>query len=331
MPIRRALDWRTAQGAARRWGKQRNSLLVLTYHRVLPRGFPELPIVEPGMFVFDNTFEMHVRELLEHFQPVDLAVWLRLREQGGELPVRAFAITFDDGWRDNYDYAFPILTKLQVPATIFVVSALAGTQYSFWPERLARRLQSSIANTNIRSPWLDHLIRDSGVQLGALDNDAISRVISVAKRETDRANHAHLDELNKLFGAVDTNSSRDLADWSELAEMARSGLVRIGSHTRHHVRMSDQLSEDELRTEIVMSREEIEGNCGHSAELFCFPNGDMTVASVDLVEKTYRGACTTEIGWNTSTTPAHALRRVLIHEDRCSTKNAFLACLVSKL
>lgn len=309
----------------------RDSLLVLSYHRVLPRNYSELSIVEPGMFVFCDTLEMHLAEVLKHFEPVDLADWLCRREQGRRLPERACAITFDDGWHDNYKYAFPILQRLQVPATIFVVSALVGTDYSFWPERLARRLQTLSASELNSNPWLDRLISDSRIELTSLGPESISRTIGVAKRESDLANHAHLDELDELFGAVAPGKGRDLASWTELNEMVDSGYVSIGSHTRHHVRMRESLDRDTLLEEIVSSREEIVGNCRLPAELFCFPNGDMTETAIDLVKKTYRGACTTDTGWNSATTPAHAIQRVAMHEDRCDTRNAFVSRLVSSL
>lgn len=330
-PIRRALDRHAARGALRRWSKLRDSLLVLSYHRVLPRDFDELSIVEPGMFVNDETFEMHLTEILKNFEPVSLAEWLRRREEGKQLPERACAVTFDDGWRDNYEFAFPILRKLSIPATIFVVSALVGTDYSFWPERLARRLRSTVHGGDPCTDWLNRLIRDSGVGHRDLDSESLSRVIATAKRETDSIIEDHLNKLDDVCGLVQRRSGRDLANWSELNEMADSGLITIGSHTRHHVRMRQNMLADQLHEEIVASRDEVEGQIGCPVELFCFPNGDMTVTSVDLVEKTYVGACTTERGWTSRATSAHAIPRVPMHEDRSATRDAFVSRLVGAM
>lgn len=305
--------------------------MVLSYHRVLPRDFPELGMVEPGMFVFDDTFRMHLDQLLLYFEPVDLAYWIKCRDEGSVLPKRAVAITFDDGWRDNYQYAFPVLKELGIPATIFVVSALAGSEYSFWPEHLARRLQVAAGNATNRSDWLEKLVRDAGVSFEAPNSESISRVIAVAKRESDASIHGHLDRLDERFGPVSSPSGRDLADWAELKEMGSSGLVAIGSHTRHHVRMREDLTTDQLKEEIIDSCGDIEKHCGEPAELFCFPNGDMTSASIDLVRKTYLGACTTQHGWNAVSDDAHSIRRVPLHQDRSDTKNALLARVIGAL
>ncbi len=176
--VRTILDAFAARRAPSSWNAVKDGLLILSYHRVLPRDFSELNIVEPGMFVFDDTFEMHIVELLKHFEPVDLSQWLAKRTRGERLPDRAVALTFDDGWRDNYEFAYPILTRHVVPATIFVVTSLAGTNHSFWPERLARRLMACHKSDAGKSPWLSALREGSGVSLADGSPEAISRVIA---------------------------------------------------------------------------------------------------------------------------------------------------------
>ena len=142
----KALVKSVLRGAAAALGPHRwrrgPCLLVLTYHRVLPEGHPERAREQPGMLVSPELLAMHLQVLAGHFSFVHLDDWLRAAADGNPPPGRSLALTFDDGWRDTYDHAFPILRQAGAPATVFLVTDLVGTSYSFWPNRLARMLSA---------------------------------------------------------------------------------------------------------------------------------------------------------------------------------------------
>tara|TARA_R110002049_G_scaffold85482_3_gene217225 strand:+ start:5690 stop:6700 length:1011 start_codon:yes stop_codon:yes gene_type:complete len=314
--------------SAHRWRYPAGSLLVLTYHRVLPRNFAGLETVEPGMFVFEDTFAMHLETLARDFEFVDLADWQKAAADGRTLPRRACAITFDDGWRDNYVYAYPVLTKYNAPATIFAVTGMVGTQQQFWPERLARYLASGDPNTAVRSSeggqQVAALVSASGVRGANFSPTDISAVIASAKHFSDAELHHWLDEI-EAAGGLPTYNGRDMLNWDELREMQASGLVSTASHTVNHTRLREGLDADALQEEVVDSGKAIEQELGMQAQLFCYPNGDVSAAAKALVEQHYRGACTTATGWNAKDSNPFAIRRMTMHEGCAGTATAFLA------
>ena len=309
--------------AQKTFEERSGQLLILNYHRVLRRDFAELDTVEPGMFVFEDTFRKHLVEALCHFDVVDLGKWVAGSATAGDRP--AFAVTFDDGWKDNHDVALPVLRDLGIPATVFVVSEFAGTDRSFWPERLARRLKHLEAVHLGENAWLKSLVQQAGLPSGAPTPEQISRVIALAKKRPDEAIVAELDSIDSIAGPPQAAGDRDLASWEELKGMVESGFVSLGSHTRGHVRMLPKLATRDVEYQIAGSREDIEQRAGHRPTLFCFPNGDVSPEALRVVKRNYEGACTTDRGWNAPGADPYALRRVSLHEDRSSSREAFLA------
>ena len=126
--LRRAVESMVGTLAPLAWSAGRaRRLLVLMYHRVLPDDHPDRLTEQPGMFVSPRTLDLHLATLRRYFELVHLDDWLKRAASGAELPRLSCALTFDDGWRDNYEYGFPVLQRYQAPATIFLVSGSIAT------------------------------------------------------------------------------------------------------------------------------------------------------------------------------------------------------------
>ncbi|WP_347330099.1 polysaccharide deacetylase family protein [Marinimicrobium locisalis] len=298
-------------------------LWVLMYHRILPEGDPRYHQEEPGMRVTPESFDMHLRELKRHFEMVSLGDWVRAREAGEELPQHACAVTFDDGWLDNFEYALPLLRKHRVPATLFAVAEKIGTDFQFWPNVVSALMLGGVGPTLAKHPVLGV----EGMGASHPSSDQVAHCIKQLKSYTDEA----------LFGALEELHWRDLLaepmtpalmNWAQLKEMQASGWVEVGSHTCTHQRLTSALPETELQREIVESRSILEQKLQCPISLFCFPNGDYSADALALVERHYTGAVTTQKGINDAANCAlHELVRVGIHNDITHTPRLFGARL----
>lgn len=303
-------------------------LVVLMYHRVLPEGDERIQTEQPGMWVRPETFRMHVRTLKQHFEVVRLSDWLACAARGDELPSRACAITFDDGWRDNYEFAYPILADEGARATIFLVSDVVGTNQAFWPERLARFLrfvgqpgqETARRSAELAKELCPSVVGSAGVSVELID-DAINRA---KVRYSDEEIRTMLDEVETRIGLRE-RTKPSLLNWQEVREMVRAGVIDIGSHTRRHARMSCQISKCVMREEIVESKRVLEEKTASKVELFCYPNGDITPDAYDMVKGTYSGACSTRRGWNSASADPYALRRVGVHQDISYDRASFIS------
>lgn len=329
--LKRCAQVAVAQVAPFRWRLVSTPMLVvLMYHRVLPAGDERLQTEQPGMWVRPETFRMHVRTLKQHFEVVRLSDWLARAARGDELPPRACAITFDDGWRDNYEYAYPILSDEGARATVFLVSDVVGTNQAFWPERLARFLrfvsqpgqETARRSAELAKELCPSLSLVAGADMSVeLIDDAINRA---KVRYSDEEIHTMLDENETRIGLRE-KTKPSLVNWQEVREMVRAGVIDIGSHTRRHVRMSSRTSKYVMRDEIVESKRVLEEKTDTKVELFCYPNGDITPDAYDMVKATYSGACSTRRGWNSASADPFALRRVGVHQDIAYDRASFVS------
>ncbi len=310
-----------------------NNLLILTYHRVLPSNHPDLKSEQPGMYVSPQTFRMHLDEIKKRFELMHLDDWIRAAKNKEPLPKYACAITFDDGWLDNYEYAYPILKELKVPATIFVVSSFLGTSYSFWPNRLNRllgKLDPKLLNEFINSEegaWLKDIMHEGQPITAKLDADMINQIIESCKTHNENELNSYIDRMESRLDESVISNNVDLMSRHHLQEMIESGLVRVGSHSCHHKRLLDGLDKNEIDDEIISSKEVLQAMLNMEIDLFCYPNGDYNQYSLDVVNENYSAACSTMSGWNTPRTNMLLLKRIGVHEDISSNKHKFLARL----
>lgn len=323
MPLKQLVK-RPIQVLSSRFGQHRKKvgqprLWIMMYHRILPKDDPRFRDEEPGMLVQPDTLAMHCEVLGNEFELVDLTSWCEKATNGGELPENACAITFDDGWLDNYQYAFPILNKLKIPATLYAVSDLIGTKDLFWPNRLARLVQHPGIEA-AEFPWLNQV-----KQQGALNNEALASTIYNLKSFDDASILGWLDDAEERLSIAEEKEP-SLMSWAQLKEMAESPFITIGSHTCRHFRMRSELDSAVMTAEIQDSKRRLEQELSQTVKAFCYPNGDFTSNAVSLAKETYQSAVTTQVGINhLDNLNLHQLLRIGVHEDISNDPTKLLA------
>lgn len=307
------------------------SLVILTYHRVLPDNDPAREIEQPGMVISPDSLSRHlklVKSLGATFMALD--EWLDKAQQGADLPRLSVAVTFDDGWQDNYEHAYPILKRHGVPATIFLVSRRINTDWQFWPEQVLDLLINH--STLIQHPalaWLATEVDACGFKQGsALTIEQADAVINRLKSFTDAQIEGHLGEAREAIPALAERSrSRHLLNDMEMQEMQASGLVTYGAHTQHHYRLNRLSDSDQLKREIVICQDDLKSKGLKTLPIFCYPNGDISQKGEELVKEHYRAACTTARGWNHSPAQPYGLRRFNFHDGNGGSALNFLATM----
>ncbi|MHB1360710.1 MAG: polysaccharide deacetylase family protein [Rhodocyclaceae bacterium] len=218
----------------------------------------------------------------------------RLRQ--GELPARAAAITFDDGYADNYLHALPILRKHGLPATVFVATGfLDGGR--MWNDTIIESIRGASVPV-IDAGFIPGLTR---LPVGANKEKqlAIERIIAAIKH---RPAAQRLEIAERTMEACQSKLDTSLMLSSEQVRALRQAGMDIGAHTITHPILAS-LDKATARREIAESREFLEGLLGEKIPLFAYPNGafgrDYLPEHVELV-KTLGFAAAVTTNWGAS-------------------------------
>lgn len=306
-----------------------NSCLVLMYHRVIQPEAANIPL-QAGMFVTPNTLKTHLEFLSHYFKMIRLEELMDYIAGNKVYPINQplCAITFDDGWIDFYEHAYPLLATRQTPATVFLPTNLTGSDRWFWTDRIAYFLdRSKNRNANSHNPLTQQILGMEGST-----EEVIENAICLLKRHKLADIENAITNLEAALGNVSVPNTRLFINWHEAREMYNSGFVSFGSHTANHPILTT-LDEEEISTELFKSKEKLtlERVVAPQFIPFCYPNGNFNPYLAKLVEEAgYSLAVTTDFGWNRPNSSLFSLKRIGIHQDITSTP-AMFGCRIAGL
>jgi peptidoglycan/xylan/chitin deacetylase (PgdA/CDA1 family) len=299
------------------------------YHRIIPKD----GLVQAGMYVSPATFEKHLRFLLSKFNVVSLESLVKDSVMDSGNDKTWCVLTFDDGWRDFYDYAFPLLKKYKVPATVFLPTRFIGSREQFWTDHFAHLLSRRDFLTE--DEFLDPDIRHHVIFLNGLKGSFEQQLemgIEYLKNNSLAEIEKILKSLGEFWDADFEKTERSFLNWDEVVEMRDSGLISFGSHTVKH-QILTTVDRDVVAKELKDSRKRLlhEGVVDDSFIPFCYPNGNYSDEIVEMVMMAgYHLAVTTEKGWNHKDDEPFTLKRIGMHEDM-SFSTALFACKLADL
>ena len=281
--------------------RRKSSLHVLLFHKVGPTAVPLF-----GESIKSHIFERQICFLKKIYEIVsfhDLG-HLNFRPKSSK---DFLILTFDDGYKDNYTHAFPVLKKHRIPATVFLATDYINTGRLLWYDRLARILYTSVdrpdKNTLLRSEMPQEasfllerfFAADSSQKVSCLRSLALQlKEIPEERREDLLVRLATVCKVKEEAG----DENRAMLSWDEVMEMSRHG-ISFGSHTRSHPMLS-RVSQHEAHREITGSRRIIEEKLGRPVTVFAYPFGKEADYSPDILrilkEEGFEYACTTTQG-----------------------------------
>lgn len=190
-------------------------------------------------------------------------------EHGTQLPPRAFAVTFDDGFRNNLTVAAPVLADLAIPATYYITSGFVEMNSRSWIDRIEQAMELRM-NGALSLPWGKRRY-DGAAQAVVLLGEIRHRVKSDPALSPDSI----ADDLCRQLGAGALEPDEELdakLTWDQVRDLAAAPDSLLGGHSHSHAILSF-LDEPALEREIRLPLQLLQSKAGVRTSHFSYPEG----------------------------------------------------------
>ena len=273
---------------------------VVNYHRILPidehrsYGRPQMALPAP---VFEAQLAMFERN--RGFAPLTDVRDAQQRDR--------VAITFDDGYEDNFRVALPLLQRFGAPACIFVVTGLIDQDEELWWDAVGRALfeywragatQPLPEVLRAHAAGLERTRSEGEAQ--QIITDALSALNDVDQDTRDAA-------IAAAAALTATPPRRTMMTWDEVSRMNDAG-VDFGSHTRSHVCL-DEVPEAQALDELFGAQSDLEAKVPDAHKITALPRGKLGPLNERQLDEAFDAVMTTEAGVNSSTDDSLFVKR----------------------
>ncbi len=291
----------------------RNSVKILLYHGIIGEDLPA-GLNGEGLHLRLEYFERQIVYLKKRYSILGLNDFVGYLKEGRTLPRYSVVVTFDDGYKNNYENLKNIILKYRVPLTIFLVTDYIGTAELLWLDKL----EIAFFNAKIQSI--------SALQSGGKgkiewhsDEEKMHKYLGL-KNYLKKMPHDKLKEILKdIFlelSAGENSGPKEnngieytrLLNHNEISQLSRLG-VHFGSHACCHEILT-ALPVKEVKDTLQRSFSSIKDYCLDNKVPFAYPNGSFN----DEIKKAvadagYNCALTTVHGFNSKGSDLYALKR----------------------
>lgn len=293
-----------------------NSVNIIAYHRVVSDIAKAEKESIYGIVVSAASFRKHCELLRKSFDVVSLETAMYFLDGERKLSRPLAVITFDDGYLDFYEEAFPILNEFGLPATVFLPTDFIGQKTPLAHDRIYWLIKQAFENG---VPMMGALIKTGVSKKLAKKFDGEKDILKLTDLIVFLPNDLReklIFEMEKELGNRFENYPPEyqLLTWEMVREMSRKG-ISFGGHTANHVILPLE-DFSQMEAEIVTSKQKLETQLGNKVHSFAYPNGEYNPQIKQLVAQAgYKIAVTTEKRINQTGADLLSLGRISLCEE----------------
>lgn len=252
-----------------------SKVAVLTYHRICNKNYDwslnPLPV---------KSFKEHLKFLTDSYNIISLDDLVDLVIKREPIHEKTVVLTFDDGYKDNYTNAYPLLQKYEIPATIYLTSKLIGTGELVWADKVGYILYNS-QEDQIKIDGLGEYDLSSKFEKYQTFFELKKKLVNLTELEKS----SFIDKLVNLCQVeIPTDVGCELMlSWDEVKEMNENN-IDFGAHTINHP-VLPKLTHEEAKWEIMESKKVLEENLQQEVNHFSYPYGTFNQDVINITKE----------------------------------------------
>lgn len=298
-----------------RWrAAQPRVLTVLNYHRIYPEDGHQA-FFRSNISATPSQFSEQLDYLKTRFNVISTQRLVAHFQGENPLPPNAALITFDDGYYDNFRYAYPELKRRDLPAIIFLATGYIGKEKPFYWDLISYGLGTTSVD-HLSHPAVGEISWDEASDLNKISGLVVEKLKLLPEAEKVKA-------VDQILAKLDVTISEGqffglMLDWDQVKEMSENG-IEMGAHTVNHPILT-RISIDDAKSEIQESIARVRAATGKAVEAFAYPNGQSGDFNSGIQEILAQNRC--QVGLTLLPGP-HAYRH--LKRDRFAVRRIFLS------
>ncbi len=251
----------------------KEQIAIIMYHRICSK--KDIWSIDT---LDTNELEKQIKYLKKYYEILSLEKLHELLSLNKKLPKKGVVITFDDGYKDNFTNAYPILKKYNIPATIFLTTGYIGKDELFWWDKVGYIL----CNTKLKNINLE--------DYGNISSPPKENITSYLDSVIENLKYMKEEKREEIIQLLLKNSGVEIpkeisiditASWNDIKEMHENN-ISFGAHTVNHKVLS-KIPINEAKFEILQSKNDIEKNLKTSIKTFSYPYGQVNDFNDEII------------------------------------------------
>ncbi len=259
-----------------------NHLTLLLYHGVCNKQKKGVAN-SSGKHIDVDEFHSQMKIIKNNYSVHSIDDIVTFHNKGETWPNNSVVITFDDGFKNNFEIAAPILDDLKLPAVFYVCSGMIGTDKMFWVDMIEDCINRTNAN-NIKI----RLIEEHFFNLNSESEKilSINKIKNFCKKSTTNEKNRIIAELineTKVSPTINSYNNYQMMDWKELIALDQNKLFTIGGHTLNHEVMTAQ-SLEITKLDVKKTINLLKNYLDHDIIHFSYPEGQVNHFNKNIIK-----------------------------------------------